>query len=165
MTPTALILPVLSADVLLRPWRSQWDAPAGVPAHVTLLHPFVPSIERPAVEELAEVLSATQPFSFELTRVERVAEVVWLAAEPAAPFAALIGELAARWPECAPAHDPVVPHVTVVQSPDAELRERVAAGLPQRLPLRARAAEVWLMGGSGDGWSLRSRFALGALRY
>ena len=41
---SALILPVPEAEPLLAQWRARWDpnASLGVPAHLTLLFPFLP---------------------------------------------------------------------------------------------------------------------------
>lgn len=48
---TAVLLRVPEAEPLVREWRAKGDPSAahGVPAHVTLLYPFVPSVAANAV--------------------------------------------------------------------------------------------------------------------
>ena len=45
MPRSAVIVAVPEAETVVRDWRRQhtYDAPLGVPAHVTLLFPFVPA--------------------------------------------------------------------------------------------------------------------------
>ena len=89
MPRTALIVAVPEAEALVGAWRKRYDnASLGIPAHVTLLFPFVPS-EKANDTLLAKLraLFAAQPaFSFSLPRVARFPEVAWLAPEPATPF-------------------------------------------------------------------------------
>ena len=66
-------------------------APLGVPAHVTLLYPFLPSAElTPAVRRrIARLTRDVRPFDVAFERTGRFPGVVWLAPEPAEPFVAL----------------------------------------------------------------------------
>jgi 2'-5' RNA ligase len=122
------------------------DAPAGMPAHVTLLFPFVPADQvEAAATRLAELVAAEPAFDVIFPRVASFPEVLYLPPEPAAPFAALTQAIAAAWPEHPPyegAFDEVVPHLTVAESGDGALLDRIAAEVEPRLPLRARVREA-----------------------
>ena len=132
-----------------------WSAARGVPAHITILFPFA---DAPEVDEqaVADVVTAFPAFDFHLDRVGRFeGGAVWLHPEPSAPFAALTEAVWRRFPAYPPyegAHDVVVPHLTVSDTP----RE-----IDVRLPIRARAREVVLIEEGADGrWSVRRRFPL-----
>ena len=71
--------------------------------------------------------------------------VVYLAPKPAALFIAFTQAVVERWPDHQPyggAYEEIIPHLTVAY------RETVPSGLAGRLPLTAKAEEVWLMGGA-----------------
>ena len=117
------------------------SAAAGSPAHVTVLYPFLEprAIDEAVERDLGQIAAAAEPFDLRLGRIGRFPGVVWLAPEPAAPFAALTDAVAARWPDRRPyegAHDRVIHHLTVADgAPDGvlvELERTVAAGLPLR---------------------------------
>src|SRR6188474_1156057 len=104
-------------------------APLGVPAHVTVLYPFLPSAElTPAVRRrIARLTRDVRPFEVRFERTGRFPGVVWLAPEPAEPFVALTELLAGAFPEYPPyggAHDEIVPHLTLGLG-----AERVLGGL------------------------------------
>src|SRR2546423_9823979 len=64
-----------------------------MPPHVTLLVPA------PAdVEDIAEVLFAFASFEVVFSRLERFPGTLWLAPEPAQPFARMIDALVERFP-------------------------------------------------------------------
>jgi len=96
-------------------------------------------------------------------KVERWPGVLWLAPEPAEPFAALTRAVSARHPEYPPyggGHDTLIPHLTVghhdepPKDLDAELR--------RGLPIAARATHVVQFVEVGpDRWRGRRCFPLG----
>jgi 2'-5' RNA ligase superfamily len=155
---TALIIPVPEAEPAVSGIRAVHDSSAalGVPAHVTILFPFVPPHE---VDETAlrELFAGFTAFDFTLDRVERFEDgLVWLHPEPARPFAELTAAVWARWPEHPPyegAHDEVIPHLTVSES---------AIDIVVPLPIAARAHEVVLIEEveTGERWSVRARYPL-----
>jgi 2'-5' RNA ligase len=143
MPRTALIVPVRAFD-------AYYDGAPGVPAHVTVLFPFV---DGDAVDEeaVASVLASFGAFPFTLASRERFADGVrWLRPEPSEPFRLLTQAVWRRWPECPPyegAHDDVIPHLTVTRD-DAPV------------PVDARAEEVWLIEEGSRGWRTRRAFPL-----
>lgn len=169
-TETAVIVPVPAADAVVGPYRRALDHSAvwGVPAHVTVLYPFLPpdKITPAVVGALGEVL--TGPFECVFSRVAWFGrDVVWLAPDPAEPFRVLTERVWRRFPECLPyggAHPEVIPHLTVgsTRLGDRPALERVAAEVPAKLPVRARIGSVRLIAGntSPGSWRTVTEFAL-----
>jgi 2'-5' RNA ligase len=136
-----------------------------VPAHITVLYPFVPTeeINERLHAELRELFAAHPAFSFSLPRVARFPEVAWLAPEPAEPFTRLTDAIATRYPDYPPyegIHDEVIPHLTVAEG-DAELQDEVDAALTQHLPIEATVHEVALfVEDANERWHRAERFQL-----
>lgn len=163
---TTLIVPVPSVERALGEFlgRTPQRPESGIPAHITVLFPFVPADAIDTALEVAvgEVVAGLPPFAFRLAGVGTFPGVLYLAPEPAQPFRDLTNALWSAWPQFPPyggAFDDVVPHLTVVEGrwpPDAVERLR------RLLPLEARADEVWLLRQRpGAGWALHRRFPLG----
>ena len=147
------------AEAAVAELRLQHDSSAalGVPAHLTILFPFVDAAE---VDEdaIAEVVAAHEAFDFELASVETFDDGhVYLAPTRPERFVALTDAVWRRWPDHPPyegAFETVVPHLTVSDRPIECAVE---------LPIRARADAVTLIEEQADGrWLSRRRFALPA---
>jgi 2'-5' RNA ligase len=145
-------------------------AHAGVPAHITLLFPFLATGDlTPAVRrKLARVASQLHPFAVRFASTGRFPGVLWLAPEPTGPFVDLIERLARAFPDHPPyegAHADIVPHLTVAFGDEARLdrleRTAVRAGIAFRR--RVEAIEVIAEDGTGR-WHARWRLPLGRLR-
>ena len=131
----------------------RWDraAGAGVPAHVTVLFPFLPARGLvPAVRrELAAIAATQAPFEVIFATVGRFPDVVYLAPRPAEPFTRLTGAVAARFPDFPPyggAFDEVIPHLTIAESDEAPLdddRRGRGEPAPVRMPSRRRSRSSW----------------------
>jgi hypothetical protein len=142
---TALIVAVPEADAFYRPGN-------GVPAHVTILFPF---LEPEAIDEdvLAALFAPFPAFEFTLDRFERFEDgTPWLHPSPPTRLVDLSAAVWQRFPDCAPydgAFDEIIPHVTVTVD-----------DVP--LPIACRAVEVALIEESeADGrWSVRRTFPL-----
>ena len=162
-----MIIEVPEAETLVRDWRAEydWSAKHGVPAHITLLYPFVPTekVDAHLLSELRELFSSESSIAFELARVSRFPDVAWLAPEPSDHFSSLTQLIASRYPEYPPyegIHDVVIPHLTVAEG-DSELQDRVEAALADHLPIAARADDVVLLFEDDDGlWHEAHRFPL-----
>jgi hypothetical protein len=158
MPRTALIVVVPEAEPAVQELRLRrdWSARRGVPAHVTVLFPFLGTASVDA-DELQALFAQHDAFDFVLDRVEQFDEgAVWLHPEPSEPFRALTAAVWRRWPECPPyegAHDDVIPHLTISDEPVEVIVD---------LPIVARADAVTLIEEQTDGrWLSRRRFALG----
>jgi 2'-5' RNA ligase len=165
---SAVVVHVPEAEPLVGGWRCAhtYDAPLGMPAHVTLLYPFVPRAEVAQAElRLAELVAGHDAFDATFARTARFPDVLYLEPEPAGRFLDLTAAIAAAWPEHPPyegVHETVVPHLTIAESEDAGLLDSIAAEVEPRLPVRQRVEAASLFVESDDGrWRAHSRLALG----
>jgi len=151
--------------------RHDPTAPRGVPAHVTVLFPFVPreAIDDAVRSAVREAIGSMTAFDYRFTRVERFgADNVHLAPEPAEAFLALIGTVSDRWPDYPPyggVIETVVPHLTIgdrlAEGEADAVAEQAQEALRRHGPITGRAAAVWLMTRDADGrWSTDSVHAL-----
>ena len=164
---TGLIVPVPEMEDFIQTWRDKVDAvpPVGVPAHVTLLYPFLsPDKCLRNSPKVTSFFSEVEPFEFELTSVgwfDR--RVVFLSPEPVGPFNALTEQLLGRWTECLPyggKHGKNVPHLTIGIDGEEHEMEQLEAAAAELLPLRCRATEAWLMIGTKNPpvWEIAEQF-------
>ena len=166
MPRTALIIAVPEAEPVVGEWRERYDnARLGVPAHVTLLFPFVPreQLDDALLAELGELFASQAAFSFSLSRVERFPDVTWLAPDPPEPFRDLTELIVSRYPDYPPyegIHGEIIPHLTVA---DAAMSGEIDSTLTPHLPIDADAHEVLLLvEDDSSHWHRGQRFPLGS---
>ena len=165
---SAIIVPV-QVPVALGRLHDRMDPSAaqGVPAHVTLLYPFMPpELLKDDVRRLVEQIVAAEPvFSFTLSAVGRWPNVVFLVPQPADPFRRLTLALSAAFPEFPPysgVHEEVVPHLTIAQDVPEDYFAAAEHALPGMLPIRDVAREAWLIGHTPEQpWHTLWRLPLG----
>jgi 2'-5' RNA ligase len=152
-TQTAVIVTVPSAEHAVAPHRARFDPAAdwGVPAHVTVLYPFVaPSEIDDRVIKALEAAVASVP-RFEATCHTTGwfgTDVLWLDPQPADPFRALTTAVVKAFPGHPPyggEYADVVPHVTVAHRTDAQRLREVERDVLPHLPIHfaVTAAELW----------------------
>lgn len=144
------------------------NAAVGVPAHATLLHPFVePEDLAPAVRRrLREVAAAHRPFDYRQDRMAEWPDAIYVAVEPVAPFVRLHRDLQAAFPDWpiygAGAEFEFEPHITVADRQgklEPGVREDAAWGA---LPRPARTEAIDVIATRPDGrWRLVWRIPLG----
>jgi 2'-5' RNA ligase len=173
MTPrrSALVLLVPEADPVVGKLRLAHDpaARAGMPAHVTLLFPFVPASRLDDVvlsrlkEQFARAPEIRGSVRLHFDRLARFPGVSYLALDNAAPVVAKIRALAAAWPEHPPYEGQfadIVPHLTVAHGDEAVLAA-VESELADSLPLVAELRYATLVAEDDNGhWREHTRFAL-----
>jgi hypothetical protein len=167
---TALIVEVPEAEAVVGAHRLRLDPQAarGVPAHITVLFPFLPPalIDDRVHAELAELCARVRPFDFVLDRTAWFGQdVLWLGPADPLPFRAATELVFGAYPQYPPfggQFDEVVPHLTVGhQSPLAELQAAEQAVLPL-LPVAGRVEQLTLMMQAGSGrWERSAAFPLG----
>ncbi|MGH3167133.1 MAG: 2'-5' RNA ligase family protein [Trebonia sp.] len=169
---SVLLAEIPEAESLVAPHRRRLDSNAslGIPAHVTVLYPFLPAtaLDAGVRGELARLFATFPRFSFTLDRTDWFGEsVLWLAPRDPAPFSALTELVFAAFPDYPPfegQHDEVVPHLTVGhERPIGELRAAEEAIRPG-LPVSGSVTAVTLMTGpaSDDApWTKAAAFPLG----
>ena len=169
---SALIVAVPEAEPVVAAHRERLDRAAswGVPAHVTVLYPFLPpaEIDDRVRTAIAQVARAVPAFFMALRAVAWFGQrVVWLAPDPSEPFRQLTAAMTARFPRARPydgAFDEVVPHLTLGHDHPVEVLKAAAADVEPHLPIHARVSSLRLIAAdpqTGDSWSTLSEFPLG----
>lgn len=171
-TKTAIIAPIPEAEVVVGPYRHVLDHTAAwpVPAHVTVLYPFLTPerITQDVIDDARASLATIPSFTCTFSRVAWFGQdVVWLAPDPDAPFRALTEAVVRQFPECPPyqgAHPDPTPHLTVGSTHLADLpgMRWAATDLAAQLPIEARVHRVRLIAGNDapGSWRTVSEFAL-----
>lgn len=165
---SGLVVTVPEAEPAVRAWRDRLDpsVPSGMPAHVTVLFPFLPEgrFDGDTLAAIADVIGRHKAFEARFEGCGRFPGVLYLAPEPAAPFRALTEAVVDRWPETPPfggQFAEIVPHLTIAQGQDDTVLDEAEAGLRDGLPIVTRVASVDLMVHDGSRWRQRASFALG----
>jgi len=140
----------------------------GIPAHVTLLYPFIDSelLTLAHIESAAAAIERFVPFDVSLAEFgyfDASPSILYLAPAPAEPFVRMTAALAAAFPEYPPyggEHSETIPHVTVAEGDREQLRvfeREIAPGLP----IEAHVAEARLFQrDAADRWQPRERLLL-----
>lgn len=173
MANSAFIVTVPEAEACVGSLRERFDASVrlGVPAHITVLAPFMPPerIDGKVLERARAALVRIPAFSFELAETGRFPATAYLSPRPAEPFIALTESLAHAFPAYPPfggEFDTVIPHLTVAHGSAAHAE---AAALELTATMRAkgrivsRCASVVLLENSTGFWKRMHVFDLPAL--
>lgn len=159
-------MPVPVAEPLVQAWRARFDSSAayGIPAHITVIYPFLPDarLDGAVLAQLRAECAATAPMEVTFRRIGRFPGVLYLAPEPTAGLRALTARFARRWPDAPPyggRYPDVVPHLTVAEG-TAALLDDVERALAPGLPLKAalEVAELYVF--DGERFSVRERLPL-----
>ena len=157
---SCILVAVPEAEPVVGRHRAQLDRAAawGVPAHVTVLYPFVPPdlISGTVIETARAAVAQVRAFDCEFRRSDWFGQdVLWLAPEPAAPFRALTSAVHGAFPLYRPfggVYADVVPHLTIGDRPaggPGSLRAAEAEVVAD-LPVRAHVSCAWLMTGGQE---------------
>ncbi|WAL67348.1 2'-5' RNA ligase family protein [Amycolatopsis cynarae] len=159
-TRSAIIVPVPETEPLVTTHQRALNrtGPSLVPAHVTVLYPFVhPSrITAAVVAEVAEAVAGISAFECAFARVRWFGdEVMWLEPDPDEHFRTLTKAVCERFPGHLPyagEHPDTVPHLTVADRRTGDLvgKRRAAAGIAGALPIRARIDRIRLVAGADE---------------
>jgi 2'-5' RNA ligase len=150
-----VIAAVPAAEPLVGVHRQQLDVAAGwgVPAHVTVLYPFVApeAITDDVITTLGAVVRSVRAFDCWFVRTRWFGQdVVWLDPEPAQPFRQLTAAVWQAFPRHPPyggAYDDVVPHLTIAEQRLADLPTLLAVerAVQSGLRLAARIESLLLL--------------------
>ena len=138
-----------------------------MPAHVTLLYPFVgweeldPSIGR----KIASIAARRTAFDYTMIGPERWPDTVYVAVEPVEPFIRLHADLAAAFPEY-PIYGEASdfefrPHITVAEGRSVDDAMTMHEAAWSALPLGARAESLDVIATNEAKWHLVWRVPLG----
>jgi len=127
MAQSAFIVKVPGVESLVGRLRERFDATSGlgVPAHITVLFPFMDpaDITADVLQRAGRALERINAFSFTLDSVGRFPSTAYLAPNPCEPFIAMTRAIADAFPGFEPhggEHRDVVPHLTAAHGNRAE---------------------------------------------
>ena len=169
-TESALLVTVPEAEPIVAPHRARLDSGAirGVPAHVTILYPFVAPelLTADVMHQLTHLLAATPPFDLTFGSIGWFGtNVAWLRPTPDEPLRRLTATVAKRWPDWPPyggeVDDPT-PHLTIGDHGGTAALIAATTAIEPALPITTRITEVHLFTGSHEpaSWHPHTRFTL-----
>jgi 2'-5' RNA ligase len=149
---SGLLVEVPEAEPLVRQWRLDLDphAALGIPAHITVLFPFMaPSlISSDVLDQLRELLTDVRAFTYNLFESSWFGDtVLWLAPKPPDPFRALTALVAAAFPDYLPyggQYGEPVPHLTIAYDGPHRQMKAAEIAVQEGLPIGATAMSVSL---------------------
>ena len=170
MAESAFIVHVPEAQTCVGGLRERFDASVkvGVPAHITVLVPFMDPglITDEVIRQAQRALHAVPAFSFSLSAVARFPTTTYLVPEPSGPFIALTRSLVSQFPEYPPfrgEHDTIVPHLTVAHG-DADKAGIAARELEMVMhahgPICSMCSHITLLENSSGQWTPMHSFGL-----
>lgn len=167
-----MIAAVPKAEPVVSEHRQQLDVAAGwgVPAHVTVLYPFVApeALSDTLITTLAAVVRSVRAFDVCFGRTRWFGQdVLWLDPEPAQPFRELTAAVWRAFPQHPPyggAYADVIPHLTIAERRLADLPTLLAVerAVQSGLPLATRIEKVLLIAGTEapNSWRLVNELCL-----
>jgi len=165
---SSIVLPVEEAEAIVGHLRERYDpaARSGMPAHITLLYPFVPPIRTAAeIEVLGRLFLSIPEFEFALTDVRHFPATAYLHPDPPDAFVRLTEIITQRWPDYSPyrgAFSTVVPHLTVADHVNRDVLDSVERAVSIHLPIKCRAKVAWLLCSDAQGfWNRNEIFLFG----
>ena len=161
---------VPEVEPLVDALRLRYDKSArmGVPAHITLLFPFMePSLVSAEVaQDCSTVLESQKAFSFELRSVGRFPATAYLVPQPAEPFIELTQALCRAFPAYSPFRGEfpsIIPHLTVAHGNAVEAdaaATALSAILQSSGPVSSVCSSVVLIENSSGRWRPMHAFPL-----
>jgi 2'-5' RNA ligase len=171
LAETALICRVPEAERYIAQYRQRFDPSArrNVPAHVTILYPFMAPhrIDADVFSTLQSIAHSVPCFDYRMAQTRRFPVALYLAPEPDAPFSALTNEIFRTFPDYPPFEGKfasVVPHVTVAHGDEpllCEIEVELRISLPPGAGVAARCTELVLIENSSGRWETMHTFPLG----
>lgn len=161
---------VPEADPVVGRHRALLDAsaPLGIPAHITVLFPFLlpGAIDGAVLAELEHLFASVSRFSFRLDDTAWFGDdVLWLAPRDPGPFRALTQRVFGAFPAFPPFQgqfEDVVPHLTVGHGRPLNDLHTAEESIQAHLPIDSRATAVTLMTqqSAGEQWIKAAIFPL-----
>lgn len=169
MADTALVVMVPEAEPYVGALRERYDpaAAVGVPAHVTVLFPFVPfeQLSGDVLRRVEFVRASMKPFDFRFRSSARFPDCLYLIPEPAQPFIDLNVRVVAEFPVYLPyggRFDAIVPHLTIARGSEEDLieAERLIESAHPLLDLEVKCDKLVLIENSSGRWTESAAFRL-----
>ena len=170
LAESGLIVVVPEAEPLVSDLRLQYDESArlGVPAHITVLYPFMaPSmISAEIIQQCTRCVRSFARFAFTIGSIGRFPAACYLEPTPAEPFIQLTHALWGEFPQFPPyggVFPSVVPHLTIADGNAqnaAIANAAVSSALASFGPVQSACSEVVLMENSSGRWEHMHAFPL-----
>lgn len=164
---TGLVIPVPAADALLASVGDRYPGTVrdGVPAHVSLLYPFVVAAEldQRVTTACSELFVGQVPIPVDFVECYRRGGFVALRPDPSDGLKEFMSKTRRRWPDVVPyegVYGDVEPHLTVAVRCSEQVAVWIAQEVTAELPISAELREAWLLAFEGQ-WILRGRFEFG----
>jgi 2'-5' RNA ligase len=167
---SGLIIEVPSAEPAVAYHREHLDAnaPLGIPAHITVLFPFMPPemIDEEELSRLTELFAEFSRFRFVLDRTAWFGDdVLWLGPGDSRPFRVLTQRVFRAYPAYPPFQgqfDDVVPHLTIGHGHPPNALRHAEDSIRPHLPIEAIADGVTLITqrSAGGHWAKTAFFKL-----
>ncbi len=167
---SGLIIEVPEAEPAVRWHRERLDAsaPLGIPAHITVLFPFMPpeTIDTAVLTRLEHLFADVSRFSFRLAGTKWFGEeVLWLAPHDPGPFRALTQHVYQAFPAFPPFEGQfadIIPHLTIGHGHPLNDLHTAEESLRAHLPITGDATAVTLMTQqtAGGQWTKAATFTL-----
>ena len=151
MTRSALVVLVPEAESAVASMRRTYDPMSnkGVPAHVTVLHPFRDVVDAATLAEVAALANGMNAFAAVLVRVGRFdGDVVFVEPEPLESFKDLTAATVRAFPDCPPyggAFADPHPHLTIGNRVDDTTAQQIESDLSESLPIEFRVDHLTLL--------------------
>lgn len=170
MAETALIIVVPEAEPHVSHLRRQFDPSAsrGLPAHITVLYPFMPpeDVTTAVADQIRAIALSFTAFDFQLSDVGVFPGALYLAPTPKEPFGALTAAFALHFPRYLPYGGQfrrVVPHLTVAQAggwQHSSAHTELLCALYPSGGILCRCSELVLTEDSSGRWAKMYKFPL-----
>src|SRR4051794_2527186 len=170
-TQTAVIVPVPAAEAVVAEHRRRLDRAAawGVPAHISVLYPFLApdALNDAALAALSATVARVEAFDCAFATTGWFgSDVLWLAPDPSEPLRQLTVAVWEAFPDHPPylgVHDGIEPHLTVAERACGEpgALRAVEKAVRTGLPVGQRVDHVLLIAGSQAPRSWRTLHRLG----
>jgi 2'-5' RNA ligase len=168
---TAVIVPAhLPAGLESLRQRCVDDAADGLPAHLTMLYPFVePGALGPEVRgAIAAIARRHAPIPYRMAGPRRWPDTIYAGVEPEKPFVRLQADLAAAFPAFPiygePAGFMFVPHITIAEGRSIDRPGTTDDAAWSELPSDAVADRLHVIATDGGPWELVWSLPLGGAR-
>jgi len=170
-THSAVIVAVPPAEHVVKAHRARFDESAswGVPAHVTVLYPFVhpAELDEHVLVDLADAVCTVPQFRAEWRTTGWFDEdVLWLAPDPQESFRALTAAVIRAFPGYPPyggEYPDLAPHLTVATGASPSEMRAVERQVQEHLPISMVVTTVQVMCGAQapDSWRTVGEASLG----
>lgn len=167
VTRSSLVVLVAEAEQLVGEQRLTHDPMAlrGVPAHVTVLHPFRSLVDELTADRVATIASRVDAFDATFDSVDRFPGVVlFLSPEPLERFKSLTRTFVEAFPDCPPyggAFADPTPHLTIGSRIDDATADTVEQVIAPGLPVATRVDRLTLLVEDDEGqWTVSRSWPL-----